>query len=71
MEDIETRYERDGFVFPIDVLSADEAAELRADLESAEAELADDEEKFSLLRAYPDRLLPSFDKMIRHPVMRR
>ena len=69
MEDIETRYERDGFVFPIDVLSAEETAELRADLESAEAELADDEEKFALLRAYPDRLLPSFDKVIRHPVM--
>ena len=34
-------YERDGFVFPIDVISADEAEAIRSDLEAAEAELAD------------------------------
>ncbi|MEM7408340.1 MAG: phytanoyl-CoA dioxygenase family protein [Pseudomonadota bacterium] len=60
-------YDQDGFVFPVPILSAAEARTLRDDLESAEAELADEPEKLALLRAYPDRLLPSFDNVIRHP----
>ncbi len=61
------RYEKDGFVFPLDIMSRAEAESLRADLEAAEAELADDAERLALLRSYPDRLLPSFDRLIRHP----
>lgn len=61
------RYQKDGFVFPIDVMDREEAALVRADLEKAEAELADDPERLALLRSYPDRLLPSFDALIRHP----
>jgi ectoine hydroxylase-related dioxygenase (phytanoyl-CoA dioxygenase family) len=57
---------RDGFVFPIEVLDAEEAREIRADLETAESELAEDPERLALLRAYPDRVLPSFDKLIRN-----
>ncbi|MGI9356166.1 MAG: phytanoyl-CoA dioxygenase family protein [Rhizobiaceae bacterium] len=60
------QYERDGFVFPIDVLNPAEASEIRADLEAAEAELAEDPERLALLRAYTDRVLPSFDKLIRN-----
>ena len=60
-------YQRDGFVFPIDVLTEDKARAVRADLEAAEAELADDAERLGLLRSYPDRLLPSFDALIRNP----
>ena len=60
------RYRRDGFVFPIDVISPEESRNIRADLEQAEAELADDPERLGLLRAYPDRLLPSFDALIRN-----
>ena len=70
MEDtrsLEDRYEKDGFVFPLDVISADEASVIRADFESAENELSDEPEKLALLRSYPDRLLPSFDNLIRHP----
>ena len=63
---ISETYSRDGFVFPIDAIDADEARAVRADLESAEAELADDPEKLALLRSYPDRLLPSFDELIRN-----
>ena len=58
-------YHRDGFVFPIDALDAGEAQEVRADLERAESELAKDPEKLALLRSYPDRLLPSYDQMMR------
>ena len=65
--EIQDRYQKDGFVFPLDILSASETKELRDDLESAESQLSDDSERLGLLRAYPDRLLPSFDKVIRHP----
>lgn len=64
--DIAESYDRSGFVCPIDVVSAAEARVLRADLEAAEAELADDPERLALLRSYPDRLLPSFDALIRN-----
>lgn len=60
-------YARDGFALPLDILSEAEAASLRDDLERAEAELADDAERLALLRTYPDRLLPGFDALIRHP----
>ena len=64
---IASTYERDGFVFPYDAMSTREAQSLRADLEAAEAELMDRPAELALLRSYPDRLLPSFDALIRHP----
>ncbi len=64
--EIAEAYAQDGFVFPIDVVDAREAAALREDLEKAESELADDPERLGLLRAYPDRVLPSFDTLIRN-----
>jgi len=60
-------YNRDGFVFPHDAVSGDEARAIRADLESGEAALADRPDELAMLRSYPDRLLPSFDKLIRSP----
>jgi ectoine hydroxylase-related dioxygenase (phytanoyl-CoA dioxygenase family) len=62
-------YARDGYVFPLDILSPAEAAELRADLESAEDEVRADKQKLRLLRGYPARLLPSFARLVRHPKM--
>lgn len=59
-------YHRDGFIAPIDIISEKEAQALRADLEAAEAELADMPEKLGLLRSYPDRVLPAFDQLIRN-----
>jgi ectoine hydroxylase-related dioxygenase (phytanoyl-CoA dioxygenase family) len=64
---IAATYERDGFVLPIDVISQAEAAELRADLEAAEAELAGQPDKLTLLRGPTAQLLPSFAQLIRHP----
>ena len=60
------KYDEDGFVFPIEVLDAAQARKLRSDLESAEEELADDPERLALLRSYPDRVLPSFDDLVRN-----
>ncbi len=59
-------YAQDGFVFPVDAVSESEARAIRADLEAAEAEMADDPEKLGLVRSYPDRLLPSFDRLTRN-----
>jgi hypothetical protein len=64
---IAAAYERDGFFFPCDVTSEADAAELVADLESAEAQFAGDRAQLSLLRSYPSQLLPSFARLIRHP----
>lgn len=64
---VASAYSENGFVFPIDVVSADEARALRNDLEAGEAELAGDAERLALLRSYPDRLLPSFDALTRNP----
>ena len=62
-------YARDGFVFPLDIVTEAEAGALRADLERGEAELADDPKRLGLLRGFPARFLPSFDRLVRHPKM--
>ena len=67
VESLTETYTRDGFVFPIEVVDSFEASSIRNDLEKAEAELAHDSERLGLVRAYPDRLLPSFDRLVRHP----
>jgi len=64
---IATAYAKDGYCFPYDVISETEAAELLADLEAAEAEVAGDRARLSMLRSYPSQLLPSFARLIRHP----
>ena len=68
-DSIAERYHRTGFVLPIDVISKKEAQSLREDLESAENALSKDEEKHALLMGYPDRVLPSFDQLIRHETL--
>ena len=68
-KDLAEAYDRDGFVIPIDVLCAEDAKTIRDDLESAEAELANEPDRLALLRTYPDRLLPSFDALVRHPTI--
>lgn len=66
---VKSKYSEQGFLYPVDVLSEADAAELLDDLESAEKELAGDDEKLGILSSYPDRVLPSFDKLTRHPVI--
>ncbi|MDB5926140.1 MAG: hypothetical protein JWN13_5076 [Betaproteobacteria bacterium] len=64
---IATAYAEDGYFFPYDVISETEAAGLLADLEAAEAEVAADRARLSMLRSYPAQLLPSFARLIRQP----
>jgi ectoine hydroxylase-related dioxygenase (phytanoyl-CoA dioxygenase family) len=65
-EKITLKYTQEGFVAPLDIITKEEAQGLRDDLENAELELADKPEKLALLKAYPERLLPSFDRLIRN-----
>ena len=60
------KYEETGFLFPINVVGAEEINLIRKDFESAEKELAHDPKRLSLLRSYPAQLLPLFDKLIRN-----
>ena len=52
---------------PVAVVSEVAARAVRANLEAAEAELADDPERLGLVRAYPGRLLPSFGRLTIRP----
>jgi ectoine hydroxylase-related dioxygenase (phytanoyl-CoA dioxygenase family) len=47
-------------------ISEAEAQELRLDYEKAERELRGDNDRLALLKAYPNRLLPSFDALTRN-----
>lgn len=64
-KEIAETYARNGYFYPVDIMDATKARAIRDDLEAAEAELADDPERLGLLRAYPDRVLPLFDALIR------
>ncbi len=66
---IAAQYQRDGFVFPVDVLTEEEARTLRADLEAAEAEYAADPKKLAMVRGFPAALLPGYAALVRHPKM--
>lgn len=67
MPSLANTYQDQGFIFPVDIVSEKDAAELLNDLEAAEETLKDDPERLALLHSYPDRVLPSFDNLIRHP----
>lgn len=69
MKDIASTYAEDGFIVPLDVLRPAEAHALRDSFEAAEHVLSGDAERLKLLYAYPDRLLPEFDELIRHPAL--
>ena len=62
-------YAENGFFSPVNAFSEAEAEELRKDYETAEEELRGDTERLSLLKAYPNRLLPSFDTATRNETL--
>ena len=62
-------YAKNGFFSPVDAISKSQAEELRQDFEAAEEELRGDTERLSLLKAYPNRLLPSFDNATRNETL--
>jgi hypothetical protein len=67
LDEIKARYQRDGFVFPITVMSEGKAASYRAALEAAEAEFPDLINAKTCLRRYPNLVLPFVDEISRMP----
>ncbi|WP_237217288.1 phytanoyl-CoA dioxygenase family protein [Ruegeria lacuscaerulensis] len=65
--DIRGDYEKNGYVSPLDILTPSEAQRLRDDFERAEDAVSGDSQRLKLLYSYPDRLIPSFDALLRHP----
>ena len=69
LDDIARLYQRDGFFCPMPALSEVETLALREDYEAAEYDLRNDRKRLSLLKAYPNRLLPSFDALTRQETL--
>lgn len=67
--DLKARYERDGFIYPLDVMSAQDAAGYRAQLEAAEARYGDEKTFRQALRRYPNLVLPFVDEVTRLPAV--
>lgn len=67
--DIKSRFERDGYVFPLTAMSPAEAAGYRAQLEAAEVRFAAEPELRKCLRRYPNLVLPFVDEITRLPAI--
>ncbi|MEM8971644.1 MAG: phytanoyl-CoA dioxygenase family protein [Pseudomonadota bacterium] len=62
-DDFRETYERDGYAFPIRVMSLDQAANYRAQLEAVEADVAEDKEKSKAIRSFGNLVLPFIDEI--------
>jgi len=60
-------FNRDGFVYPVNVMTEADAADLRAQLEALEANIADDKDKRRCFRRYPNLVIPFVDALTRNP----
>ncbi len=67
LENLKSSYERDGFYSPIDVMSAEQAAAYRGELEEIEARIKDDKDKRRALRRHSGLVLPFVDAITRLP----
>ena len=67
--DLGSIYSENGFFSPVNAMLESEAKKLCQDFEAAEKELNGDTEKLALLKAYPNRLLPSFDNATRNETL--
>lgn len=66
-EELRTRYQTDGFVFPVDVLSPSEAADYRERLETIEQQFRPTLPVDRYLKFDPHYLLPLIDELVRLP----
>lgn len=62
-------YERDGYVFPLRTMSADQAKRYRDELEGIETDVAGDAEKCKAVRSYCNLVLPFVDEITRSPAL--
>ena len=69
--DVRARFARDGYVFPLDAMSAEEAAGFRADLEAIERDHADHPMLQAAVYPTPHLLFPFVDEIMRRPAVLR
>ena len=69
MDQLKARYDRDGFVYPIDVMTAAQADACRAQLEAIEEAIRDDKGKRRALRRHSSLVLPFVDEIVRSPAV--
>ena len=69
IDELKARFDRDGFVFPITVMSEAKAATYRAALEAAETQFPDLINTKTCLRRYPNLVLPFVDEISRLPAV--
>ena len=67
--ELTARYWRDGFVFPIEVMSVDAAAALRAEVEAVEGQLAGDPALSKSVLGNANLALPFIDQVTRAPAL--
>ena len=60
-------YERDGYIFPLEVMTTDRAAEHRAMFESVEAAYAEDAVASRIVKGFASSVLPFVDEIMRLP----
>jgi ectoine hydroxylase-related dioxygenase (phytanoyl-CoA dioxygenase family) len=63
------RYDRDGFYFPLRVMSEAAAADYRQQLETIEDKIRDDKDKRRALRRHSSLVLPFVDEIARLPMV--
>jgi hypothetical protein len=68
-QDIGESFERDGYVFPLDAMSAEAAAGFRAELEAIEREHADHPLLQAAVYPTPHLLFPFVDEIMRRPAV--
>lgn len=66
---IRERFESDGFVFPIDAMTSEQAANYRLQLEDFETKYREQREIRRCLRRYPNLVLPFVDEISRLPAI--
>ena len=69
MSDVRERFERDGFVAPLQAMSAEQAAGYRTRFEDAEQTFGHEKEFRQSIRRYPNLLMPFIDEITRLPTI--
>ena len=65
--DLQQSYERDGYVFPLEVMTPGRAAEYRAMFESVETAQLEDHVADGILKGFASIVLPFVDEIMRLP----
>ena len=69
MQNLKERFERDGYVFPLTLMSSEEASACRQEYEELERRHAATSGRAKMMHEHSHLLLPVIDRIARHPVV--